>query len=109
MKIVKVETDKIKDWESFHLEFKNKMWFPNFYWKNMDAWVDCMTYLDDPDSWMTDIIINEWDILVLEIENAEYFKNNYREFYDSIIECMAFVNYRRIKKWFNPVLTISFN
>jgi hypothetical protein len=46
--IVTIPADRITDWESFHSVFKQALGFPDFYGRNMDAWNDCMTYLDDP-------------------------------------------------------------
>ncbi len=40
---------QIKDWKSFHLLCKEKFGFPDFYGMNMNAWIDCLTYLDESD------------------------------------------------------------
>ena len=53
MSIVEVDTADIHDWDSFHAVFSDAFGFPNFYGRNMDAWVDCLTYLDDPAAGMT--------------------------------------------------------
>jgi len=43
----RIETKKITDWDSFYSVFAEAMCFPNFYGRNMNAWIDCMTYFDD--------------------------------------------------------------
>ena len=108
MKKVKIETDKIKDWDSFHNEFKTKFGFPDFYGNNMNAWIDCMSYLDDPKAGMSKITIDKGDMLVIEMDNIKSFKKRCPEQYNALIEGMAFVNHRLIEQNENPILTFSF-
>ncbi|HZV35960.1 MAG TPA: barstar family protein [Verrucomicrobiae bacterium] len=42
-----IDTKRISDWNSFHSVFSEVMGSPNFYGRNMDAWIDCMTNFDD--------------------------------------------------------------
>ena len=53
MVLVRIDTTKIRDWASFHDVFTEIFGFPDFYCRNMDAWVDCMTSLDDPAAGMS--------------------------------------------------------
>jgi hypothetical protein len=73
MKRVKIDCSKINDWVSFHNIFAEEFGFPSFYGRNMDAWIDCMSYLDDPDSGMTKITCEKGDYILLELENIEGF------------------------------------
>jgi len=52
-KNVQIDASKITDWASFHDCFSEKLGFPGFYGRKMDAWNDCMTCLDDPETGMT--------------------------------------------------------
>ncbi|HTJ53686.1 MAG TPA: barstar family protein [Cyclobacteriaceae bacterium] len=109
MKIVDIETSEIKDWDSFHNYFSKIFGFPDFYGKNMDAWNDCMTYLDEPDSGMTtNISVNKKDYVVLNILNVTEFKQRVPHIYDALVECSAFVNYRRIESGDAPIIFLSF-
>jgi RNAse (barnase) inhibitor barstar len=56
MVIVRIDTTKIRDWASFHEVFSEAFGFPDFYGRNMDAWIDCMTSLDDPAAGMSRIM-----------------------------------------------------
>jgi hypothetical protein len=47
MATVQLPEDRINDWHSFHEVSKEVFGFPSFYGMNMDAWIDCLTYLDD--------------------------------------------------------------
>jgi len=43
MPFVRVDATHIRDWDNFHDVFADAFGFPDFYGRNMDAWVDCMT------------------------------------------------------------------
>ena len=111
MKILTVDTNQIEDAYTFHRYFKELMGFPDFYGGNMDAWIDCMTYVDEPESGMTQVTVAPGELLILHLKNVVAFKNRCREVYDNLMECTAFVNYRRIfhdSGEGSPVLVISF-
>ena len=44
--VVLIDGGRIVDWSSFHAVFAEGMGFPEFYGRNMDAWIDCMTYVE---------------------------------------------------------------
>jgi RNAse (barnase) inhibitor barstar len=106
--IVRVDTQLITDWESFHDVFAQTLGFPSYYGRNMNAWIDCMTYLNDPDVVDTDINAASAEIVVLQLNHVADFKERCPEIYDAIVECSAFINYRQIETGNNPVLALSF-
>lgn len=107
--IVKVETNMIRDWDTFHQEFDRVFGFPDFYGCNMDAWIDCMSSLAYPDDGMTRIHCEEGKVITIELEDARVFKERCPDQYDALVECTAFVNWRLIEGGQQPVLTLSFN
>ena len=40
---------QINDWDTFQDTFAQALGFPGFYGRNMDAWIDCLTYADEDD------------------------------------------------------------
>src|SRR5215470_12177512 len=96
IKIIKLPSDKITDWDTFHAVFQEVFGFPEFYGRNMDAWNDCMTYLDDPDSSMSSVTVAKGGLVVIRVENALALKKRCPEQYDALVECAAFVNHRRV-------------
>ena len=86
---VSLDCDRIKDWQSFHEEFVHAFGFPDFYGKNMDAWIDCLTYLDDPDAGMTNVHCNPGSVMV-ELSNVKPFKQRCPDQYDAVIEMLGF-------------------
>ena len=107
-KVVSVDCSKIRDWNSFHEEFATTFGFPDFYGKNMDAWIDCMTYLDDPQSGLSKVHVPKNGVLTLQLENVTSLRDQYPDLYAAIIECSAFVNWRRLETCETAVLAISF-
>ena len=101
-----IASDQIKDWESFHSVFRAALGFPEFYGRNMNAWIDCMTDIDDPSGGMTNISVARGELVALRIDDAPDFEQRCPEQYRALIECTAFVNYRRVKVGEAPVLTL---
>lgn len=42
MKHIKINSSDISDWDSFHNVFSKAFDFPDYYGRNMNAWIDCM-------------------------------------------------------------------
>lgn len=108
MTLVRLDTRRIRDWDSFHEVFAEALGFPSFYGRNMDAWIDCMTCLDDAAAGMSVVHVPPGGVVVLELEHVSDFARRCPEHYDAIIECTAFVNWRRIETGEPAVLALSF-
>jgi len=93
---IRVPTNEIRDWDTFHDVSQRVFGFPDFYGRNMNAWIDCMTSPDDPDDGMTSVKVSAGELLVIELPNAAAFKKRCPEQFDALIECIAFVNHRRV-------------
>lgn len=106
--IVKIDASRITDWASFHNVFAETFGFPEFYGHNIDAWNDCMSSLDAPEEKMAKIHVPVGNVVVLQLENAKDFSVRCPEQYAAIVECSAFVNYRRIIKKLEPLLSLAF-
>jgi RNAse (barnase) inhibitor barstar len=44
-----LDTSRIIDWDTFHAVSREAFGFPDFYGCNLNAWIDCLTYLDEGD------------------------------------------------------------
>src|SRR5262249_24947655 len=106
--VVSIPTRRIRDWDTFHGVFAEVMGFPGFYGRNMNAWIDCMSYLDDPDAGMTTTCVARGSVLTLQLEDIDDFAARCPEQYSAIIECSAVVNWRRIETGEPAVLALSF-
>jgi hypothetical protein len=110
MPVVRIPTSQITDWASFHDVFEATLGFPGYYGRNMDAWIDCLTYADDPEALMLaeDSLAGPGDVLTLQLDDADDFKRRCPEQWDAVIECAGFVNWRRIEVGERPILALSF-
>ena len=106
---VSIDLREIHDWPSFHAVFKQKMGFPDFYGKNMDAWIDCMTSVDAPEEKMSSVHAPRDGVLVLVLQSVRDFRKRGPEIYEALIDCSAFVNYRRLERGGSPVLSLSYH
>ena len=104
--VAKIDCARITDWPSFHDEFQRVLGFPLFYGRNLDAWIDCMSDVDDPEAGMTQIHVEAGDILTIELCGGASLKRDYRELYDAIEDCSSSVNSRRVEVGEPPVLAI---
>lgn len=105
--MVRVDADLITDWQTFHSVFAETFGFPGFYSCNMDAWVDCLSYLDDPSAGMSSVHVQSGRTLSLIIENAQSFKRRCPEQFEALVECAAFVNWRMVVAGGAPLLALA--
>lgn len=106
MRTVTIPVKKIVDWSSFHDTFHCELGFPDFYGRNMDAWIDCMTSVDTSSDGMTIATVQPGETLVLRIDEPFEFRRRCPEQYDALVECKAFVNFRRVEIGEPPVLAL---
>ena len=106
--IVKINCDNIHDWDSFHDEFSRVLGFPDFYGRNMNAWIDCMTSLDHPEDEMTKVHCTKGKVITIELVNVGVFKSKFPEQFNAILESSSFVNYRRNEIGKDSVIALSY-
>lgn len=87
--------------------FASVLGFPDFYGRNMNAWIDCLTYADEDDG-MRSFTVSPEDVLTLRLDDAGAFAARCPEQYDAVVECSAFVNWRRIEEGRRPILALAF-
>ena len=104
--IVPIPTNLISDWHSFHEVFSEALGFPAFYGATMDAWIDCMTYADEPKEQMLARAVRPGELLTLQIDDASDFSVRCPEQFKALMECTAFVNYRRVEIGGTPVISL---
>jgi hypothetical protein len=104
---VRIDTKQITDWESFHQLCKEQFGFPDFYGMNMNAWIDCLTSLDEDDG-MSRFHLARGEMLHIEVSDTENFNSRLPEVFVALVECSAFVNRRYIDDKNSPVLSLLF-
>ncbi len=105
--IVRIDTREIIDRASFHDVFAKAFGFPGFYGRNMDAFIDCLSYLDDPKAEMTAVHAPAGGVVVLQLDHAKSLAERLPELYADVIECASFVNWRRTESGEEPLIALS--
>ena len=104
---IPIPTYEITDWDSFHTIFAEILGFPDFYGRNMHAWIDCMTDADDVDTGMMARAVQKGQMLALKIKDAGDFSTRCPEQFEALVECSDFVNSRRVEMGNAPVLVLQ--
>jgi len=93
---IKIDFKNIKDWESFHSVFSEVMGFPDFYGNNNNAWIDCMSYIDE-DTEMTKVTVKPGENLNIVVSGTEEAIESASEVFLGFIDIVAAVNQRYIE------------
>lgn len=88
-----LDTAKINDWPSFHTESANAFGFPDFYGKNLNTWIDCLTYLSDKDG-MSRFVLGASEQLIIQLPHFDTFSKTQPESCRAFSQCVAVVNQR---------------
>jgi RNAse (barnase) inhibitor barstar len=99
-------TAGISDFDSFHAVCERTLGFPGFYGRNMNAWIDCMTCVDDPAAGMTSVTVAKGEQLTLEIPGSMALKERAPDVFDALVECTAAVNERFVQDGDQPIIAL---
>ena len=78
------------------------------YGCNMNAWIDCMTSIDEPLDGLSKIHGTKEAGICLDLGDCTSFAKRCPQQYEAIVDSSAFVNYRRIATGEEPVISLSF-
>lgn len=106
MASIKFESSRAQDWNTFHEYCVEVFGFFDGYGRNMDAWVDCMSSLDEEG--MTNFLIDKDEMLQVEFTDTEEFRTRLPEIFEAFVDCSAFVNQRYIESGRGPALSLVF-
>jgi RNAse (barnase) inhibitor barstar len=90
MQIARIDARCIVSWETFHDVFADVFDFPDYYGRNMNAWIDCMSDLEP---------------VVIQIDHIDSLQ---AEIYTALVDCAAFVNWRYTDAGAPAILTLSY-
>jgi hypothetical protein len=104
--IKEIDCNKFKDFESFHSYCKEIFEFPDFYGMNMNAFIDCLSYIDE-DEEMSSVKLVKNEMLILNLIHSESIKKTNFELYETIIDSLTFVNLRRTELGEQPIIELN--
>ncbi len=100
-----LDGSQIQNWDSFHDVSARELGFPSFYGRNMNAWIDCLTYLDESDG-MSRFSLASGEVLELEISNSQSVKRDAPEVLEALVDNVRFVNDRYVERGKAPMLRL---
>lgn len=89
----RLDGSQIRDWDSFHDVSARQLGFPSFYGRNMNAWIDCLTYLDVGDG-MSRFHLKPGEVLELEITDVDKMRIAAPEILEAVVEATLAINQR---------------
>lgn len=104
---VHLDGTTIDSWNAFHDQCAAVFGFPDFYGRNMNAWIDCLTYVREGDG-MSRFSLGPDEALVIEIAGTREFNHRAPEVFDALTECAASVNLRHVEMGERPALHFVF-
>jgi len=93
MPTARLNGELISDWDSFHAQCAAVFGFPDFYGSNMNAWVDCLSYLRDDDG-MSRFVLKDREVLTIEVLHSDKLRQAVPEIIEELQFCVAMINER---------------
>lgn len=106
MATIQLDGRHMTDWSSFHTESQAKFGFPDFYGRNMDAWVDCLSGVRDGDG-MSSIVLETDETLDIEILHSDTFRAKSPHILAVVQDCLDAVNERFVEEGQPPALRLD--
>lgn len=105
MPAVRLDGSRIENWTTFHDACRTAFGFPDFYGRNMDAWIDCLSGLRDGDG-MSAFTLGPGEVLEIELTHADALRRKAPDILDALEDCTAEVNERCVENGEKPVLAL---
>ena len=105
MPTVRLDGRQIGNWAAFHDACTSVFGFPDFYGRNMDAWIDCLSYLRESDG-MSSFVLGAGEMLEIEVVHSDSLRSQAPDILDALEECTNEVNERYVENGENPALTL---
>lgn len=105
MASVRLDGAAIRNWPSFHDQCRTKFGFPDFYGRNMDAWIDCLSTLRDRDG-MSAFALAPEEKLQIEIIDSAILQREAPRILDTVLDCVDAVNERYAENGEKPALEL---
>jgi RNAse (barnase) inhibitor barstar len=97
MKTIIIDGKSLTTEDAFHDRFASAFRFPDYYGRNMNAWIDCMT--DHCPS---------HGFISIHIENVSILKTEAQQLFESLVDCCAFINWRETSEGGAPLVALAY-
>jgi hypothetical protein len=106
MAIAQLDGDTITDWDTFHSQCAIEFGFPDFYGHNMNAWIDCLTYIREGDG-MSRFLLEPGEVLKIQLLHSQSFQERCPEIFATLKNCVLDVNERSNEMGDTPLLELA--
>lgn len=106
--IIRLDARRLNDSAGLHAALNEAFGFTDEYGNNLDALVDCLTYLDDPKTRMSRVQLVPGQVALLVLEHNDA-KGKQATVVRTLLDAIAFVNWRRLEKGQPPVLAVAYD
>ena len=107
--IIRIDARRLTSSAALHTVLSEAFGFPATYGKNLDALVDCLTSLDDPQAGMSRVQLFPGQTALLVLEHyADATGKPTQEQLRHLIDAIAFVNWRRLEENEPAILAIAY-
>ena len=93
MPTVRLDGSILTTWDAFHTESHKAFGFPDFYSRNMSAWIDCLSYLRDDDG-MSKFRLKPNETLIIDVSHSEQLRQQAPEIMEELEFCVSAINER---------------
>jgi RNAse (barnase) inhibitor barstar len=100
---VVLPTHEIRNEKTFHAVCQRVFGFPDFYGHTMDAWIDCLSCMDDPAAEMSSFTLAPGELLVVVVPDSAKLKD---EVFEALIDGAVAVNSRFVQRGKPPLLAL---
>ena len=105
--IVRIDARRLIDSTGLHATLAEAFGFPPYYGNNLNALIDCLTCLDDPEAGMSRVQVFPGQVVLLVVEHVGDASGSAAQVAD-LLDAVAFVNWRRLEQSQPPVLAVAY-
>lgn len=105
MTTVKLDGALLTDWEAFHTVSQEVFGFPDYYGRNISAWIDCLSYLRDDDG-MAAIRLKDDELLTIALSDSAPLQQRFPELLEELQFCVEMINERYADYGEKPALQL---
>lgn len=109
MTIIRIDARRLTDTAGLHAAMSEAFGFPDFYGKNLDALVDCLTHLDDAKAGMTRVQVFPDEAALLVLDHLDGKNKQQAAQVKVLVDAVAFVNWRRLEKGQRAILALAYD
>ena len=100
---VVLPTSEIRNEKTFHAVCQRVFGFPGLYDHTMDAWVDCLSCLDDPAADMSSFTLAPGELLLIVVPDSAKLTD---EIFTALIDGTIAVNTRFVERGKPPAVAL---